>query len=94
MMFPAPIYLLIQIAGLYGALRLGAESTTLDDKSKKCRTDVFKGGFKGMWNRNPINLGLVIAFLLATVLIAFTNTSTMFSGFGMGGGYGGGGGYY
>ncbi len=105
MMFPAPIYLLIQLAGLYGAFRIGTESIKFDDKSKKCKSEPFKGGFKGMWDRNPIDVALVIAFLLSSVVIAFTNMSTFsLGGFGGGGryggggygggGYGGGGGYY
>lgn len=90
MMFPAPIYMLIQLAGLYGAFRIGTQSTKYDDKSKKCKSDPFKGGIKGMFDRNPIDTGLVVGFLLVSLLIAFTNMSTM-GGFGMGGGYGGGG---
>lgn len=96
MMFPAPIYVLIQLAGLYGAFRIGTSSIKYDDKSKKCKVEPFKGGIKAMFDRNPIDVSLVAGFLLVSLIIAFTNTST-FGGFGMGGGYGGGyggGGYY
>lgn len=89
---PSIIYLLIQLAGLYGAFRLGSTSTTYNAKTKKYEVDLFAGGIKGMFDRNPINMGLVAAFLLVSVWIGMTNQSSgLFAGrFGGGGGYSGG----
>lgn len=87
-MFPPSIlYLLIQIAGLYGAFRLGSGSTTYNAKTKKYEVDLFAGGLKGMFSRNPIDMGIVAGFLLLTLWIGMTNQSSGL--FGGSGGYSG-----
>lgn len=87
---PSLVYLLIQMAGLYGAFKIGHSSTTYNAKTKKYEMDPFKGGLKAMFDRNPIDMGIIAGFLLLSLWIAMTNQSTGLFGFG-GGGYGGGG---
>ena len=88
---PAIIYLLIQLVGLYGAFRFGSETTYC--KGNKKELDPFRGGIGKVFQRDPVNAGMIAAFLGISLIIAMTNVSTFGGGYG-GGGYGGGYGMY
>lgn len=84
---PAIVYLLIQLIGLYGAFRFGSETTYC--KGNKKELAPFRGGIDKVFKRDPVNAGMIAAFLVISLIIAMTNVSSFGGGYSSGG-YGGG----